>query len=603
MAVKLRVLIGLMVVNGLIAVHAQAQQEAPGADLIVHNAKIFTGNPAQPEASAVAVKSGRIYSVGTDAEVLGLQNAKTRVIDSRGRRLIPGIIDAHTHVLNEGGYNYTLRWDGVPTLRQALAMLTEQAKRTPEGQWVKVVGGWSPYQFEENRFPTVAEIRQAVPNRPVIVQYAYNRAYLNQQALDALGVGTDKFPNLPDTVWEKDAQGRYTGVVHGNTFLFIAIETMVPQLSFEEEVSSLVQTIHSINRFGITSIIDAGTGFRGYPKAQRTVDVLARDNRLNVRMPFVDIQFGQGADFNMVDAQITAITKTAPITPGQNLHPQLAHGHVYRGAGELLSAEVHDHENFDRPAVIVPPAKMRELVERDVAKLVQRRIPFREHISYDENITPFLDALVKLNEKLPLDGLRWSIEHAETISPANIARVKALGGGVALDTKMALHGDGFIRTYGREKALMTPRLRQLVDSGIPLAMTTDAFRAASFNPWVGISWMVSGKSISGTEVLAKDNRVSRAEALRLFTRNAAWFMNAESELGMIAPGQLADFALLDRDYFAVAESQIKSISSVLTVMDGRVVYGAQDYQSLSPRLPEILPAWSPIKHFGGYQAR
>lgn len=603
MAVKLRVLIGLMVVNGLIAVHAQAQQEAPGADLIVHNAKIFTGDPAQPEASAVAVKSGRIYSVGTDAEVLGLQNAKTRVIDSRGRRLIPGIIDAHTHVLNEGGYNYTLRWDGVPTLRQALAMLTEQAKRTPEGQWVKVVGGWSPYQFEENRFPTVAEIRQAVPNRPVIVQYAYNRAYLNQQALDALGVGTDKFPNLPDTVWEKDAQGRYTGVVHGNTFLFIAIETMVPQLSFEEEVSSLVQTIHSINRFGITSIIDAGTGFRGYPKAQRTVDVLARDNRLNVRMPFVDIQFGQGADFNMVDAQITAITKTAPITPGQNLHPQLAHGHVYRGAGELLSAEVHDHENFDRPAVIVPPEKMRELVERDVAKLVQRRIPFREHISYDENITPFLDALVKLNEKLPLDGLRWSIEHAETISPANIARVKALGGGVALDTKMALHGDGFIRTYGREKALMTPRLRQLVDSGIPLAMTTDAFRAASFNPWVGISWMVSGKSISGTEVLAKDNRVSRAEALRLFTRNAAWFMNAESELGMIAPGQLADFALLDRDYFAVAESQIKSISSVLTVMDGRVVYGAQDYQSLSPELPEILPAWSPIKHFGGYQAR
>ncbi len=96
------------------------------------------------------------------------------------------------------------------------------------------------------------------------------------------------------------------------------------------------------------------------------------------------------------------------------------------------------------------------------------------------------------------------------------------------------------------KALLTPRLRQLVDSGIPLAMTTDAFRAASFNPWVGISWMVSGKSISGTEVLAKDNRLSRAEALRLFTRGAAWFLNAESEMGMIAQGHLADFALLDR---------------------------------------------------------
>ena len=599
MAVKLILVIGLIVANGLANAHAQAKPEAAGADLIVHNAKIFTGNPAQPSASALAIKGGRIYSVGTDADVLGLANAKTRVIDSHGRRLIPGIIDAHTHVLNEGGYNFTLRWDGVPTLRRALAMLSEQAKRTPEGHWVKVVGGWSPYQFEENRFPTMEELRKAVPDRPLIVQYAYNRAFLNQQAMDAFGVGTDKFPDMPDTVLEKDAQGRYTGVVRGNTFMFIVLETMVPQLSFDEEVSSLVQTTHHYNRFGVTSVIDAGTGFREYPKAQAIVNVLARDNRLNVRMPFVDIQFGDGS-VNMVDGQIKAITKTAPISPGHNLHPHLTHGHVYRGAGELLSAEVHDHENFDRPAVIIPPDKMRELVERDVSKLVQRRIPFREHISYDENITPFLDALEQLNKTMPLDGLRWSIEHAETISPANIARVKALGGGIALDAKMAMHGDGFIKTHGRDKALLTPRLRQLVDSGIPLAMTTDAFRASSFNPWVGISWMVSGKSVSGTEVLARDNRLSRAEALGLFTRRAAWFMNADSEMGMIAPGHLADFALLDRDYFDVAESQIKSIASVLTVMDGRVVYGEQDYRSLSPTLPEILPAWSPIRHFGGY---
>lgn len=595
---KLKRLIAGLVMIGLIHVHAHAQvpQEATGADLIVHNAKIFTGNAAQPEASALAVKGGRIYAVGTEAEVLALKSASTRLIDSRGRRLIPGLIDAHTHVLNEGGYNYTLRWDGVPTLRRALAMLSEQAKRTPEGQWVKVVGGWSPYQFEEKRFPTIEEIRKAVPNRPLIVQYAYNRAFLNQQAMEAFGVGTDKFPKLPDTVLEKDAQGRYTGVIQGNTFMFIALETMVPQLSFDEEVSSLVQTVHSLNRVGVTSIVDAGTGFRGYPKAQHTVDVLARDNRLNIRMPFVDIQFAD----NVVDAQITAITKTAPISPGQNLHPRLAHGHTYRGAGELLSAEVHDHENFDRPAIVIPPEKWRELVERDIAKLIQRRIPFREHISYDENITPFLDALEKLNEKTPIDGLRWSLEHAETISPANIARVKALGGGIALDTKMALHGDGFIKTHGRDKALMTPRLRQLVDSGIPLAMTTDAFRAASFNPWVGISWMVSGKSVSGTEVLAKDNRLTRAEALGLFTRKAAWFMHADAEAGVIAPGYLADFVLLDKDYFSVAESQIPSISAVLTVMDGRVVYGAQDYGAMSPALPEILPAWSPIKQFGGY---
>lgn len=578
---------------------AQGQEkQAPGADLIVYNARIFTGNPAQPEASALAVKNGRIVAVGSDAEMLGLKAANSRLIDSGRRRLIPGLIDTHTHVLNESGFNYTVRWDGVPTLRRALAMLSEQAKRTPEGHWVKVIGGWSPYQFAEKRFPTMEELRRAVPNRPFIVQYAYNRAFMNESAMKALGVGTDRFPALPGTEFEKDAKGNYTGVVHGFTFTFVAMETMVPQLSADEELSSLTQVVHHLNRFGVTTAIDAGN--RGYPKLQANVARLARDNRLNLRMPFVDMQFGDGTPMNMVDAQIETITKTAPIRPGENLHPTLAHGHVYRGTGEVLQLEVHDHENFDRPAVIIEPGKMRTLVERDVVKLVQRRIPFRLHISYDENISPFLDAMEELNRKTPLNGLRWSIEHAETISPANIARVKALGGGIALDPKMALHGDGFIKTHGRDKALMTPRLRQLVDSGVNVAMSTDAFRAATYNPWVGISWMVSGKSVSGTEVLAKDNRLSRAEALQMFTRSAAWFTNAENELGMIAPGYLADFVLLDKDYLTIPEDQIKSVSSDLTVMDGRVVFGAREYRDLAPRLPEVLPAWSPIRHLGGY---
>ena len=196
--------------------------------------------------------------------------------------------------------------------------------------------------------------------------------------------------------------------------------------------------------------------------------------------------------------------------------------------------------------------------------------------------------------------MRWSIEHAETISPANIERVKALGGGIALDDKMAMHGDGFIKTYGRAKALQTPRLRLLVDSGIPLAMTTDAFRASSFNPWIAISWMVTGKSVSGSEVLATDNQLSRVEALRLYTVGPAWFEQQEDEKGRIAPGNLADFALLSKDYFSIPDDEIKAISSVLTIVDGRVVFGAQEYSDLSPKLPEPIPVWSPIRYFGGY---
>lgn len=580
-------------------VQAESAPDRSGADLIVFNAKIFTGNRAQPDASALAVKSGRIYFVGTDAETLALKNAKTRMIDAHARRLIPGIVDSHTHIVNDSGYNYNVRWDGVPTLRRALAMLTEQAGRTPEGQWVKVIGGWSPYQFQENRLPTIAEIEKAVPNRPAIVQYAYNRAFLNSLAMRTLGVGTDRFPNLPDTEFEKNAQGKPTGVVIGNTWTFVALETMVPQQTFAEQVSSVTYSIHGINRLGVTSVVDNGSRW-GYPKAEDMVQALVRENRLNVRMPFVVLQLGEGGDSSMVESQFQAITTIAPISPGQNSYAALAHGREYRGFGEVLEAEVHDHENFERPAIVIEPAKMHTLVETDVARLVRSRIPFRMHISYNENITPFLDALEELNKKVPLDGLRWSLEHAETITPENIQRVKVLGGGISLDQKMALHGDAFIKTHGLEQALQTPRLRTLVDSGIHLAMSTDAFRAATFNPWVGLSWMVTGKSVSGSEVLAKQNRLTRAEALKLFTAGGAWFMDADAEIGLIAPGYLADFALLDKDYFAVPDDQIRTVTSVLTVMDGRVVFGAQDYSALTPTLPPVLPVWSPVKYFDSY---
>lgn len=218
---------------------------------------------------------------------------------------------------------------------------------------------------------------------------------------------------------------------------------------------------------------------------------------------------------------------------------------------------MHDHENFERPAIIIPPEQMHRLVDREIRKLVQRRMPFREHISYNENITPFLDALEALNREIPFNGLRWSLEHAETITPENIERVKKLGGGIALDHKMALHGDVFIKSRGLDQALRTTRLLQLVDSVIPLAMSTDAFRAATFNPWVGLSWMVTGRSVSGSEVLAPENRLTGDEALKLFTKGGAWFMNTESEMGLIAPGNLADFAILDRDDFSVPDDQIK----------------------------------------------
>lgn len=591
----------LFFITAMLSAGLFAQSKSPfiGADLIVHHAKITTQTAAQPKASALAVKGGRIYAVGSDAEILLLKDAHTQIIDAEGRRLIPGLEDAHIHPLNERNFNYKVRWDGVPTLKQALNMLTEQAKRTPHGQWVKVTGGWSPYQFKENRQPTIDELNDAVSDRPLYVQYAYNRAYLNKLAMKELGVGTSRFPMLPEMELEKDKKGNYTGVINGYTFTFLTLDAMLPAPTPEEEVSSLVHVIHGLNQFGLTSVIDA-TSIIGYPEGHAPLQTLVRKNRLNIRFPFVDLGWDQNTNIPFVDTEIQRITKMAPISPGQNIHPTMEHGYEYEGLGEALRPDIHDHENFDKPIYHIPKERMMQYAEEDVRKLIQKRIPFRMHVTYNENLTPFLDALEKVIQTTPLDGMRWSIEHAETITPENIERVKKLGGGICLDNKMAIHGDAFMKTHGKEKALYTPRLRDLVNSGIPLSLSTDAFRVSPANPWLAISWAVTGKSVSGSVLLAEDNRLSREEALRLYTTGAAWFENLENEKGRIAPGNLADFVLLSKDYFTVPEDEIKSISSVLTVVDGRVVFGSERYSNLAPRLPEPIPYWSPVKHFGGY---
>ena len=149
-------------------------------DSILFNGRITTLDPANPSASAVAIDSGVFVAVGSYREIMALRGAKTKVLDLRGRPVIPGLNDSHTHLIRGGlNYNMELRWDGVPSLAEALAMLREQARRTPAPQWVRVVGGWSEFQFAERRMPTLAEINAAAPDIPVFVLHLYARAMLN----------------------------------------------------------------------------------------------------------------------------------------------------------------------------------------------------------------------------------------------------------------------------------------------------------------------------------------------------------------------------------------------------------------------------------------
>ena len=243
-------------------------------DLILHNGRITTLDPKYPEATNLAVKDGRIIGVD-DAEEYE-RGPDTKVIDLKGRRVIPGLNDSHLHVIRGGlNYNMELRWDGVPSLSDALRMLKEQAQRTPPGQWVRVVGGWTEFQFAERRMPTLEEINAAAPETPVFILHLYCRALLNKAALRACGYTKDT-PNPPGGEIQRDGQGNPTGllIARPNATILYATLAKGPKLPPEHQLNSTRHFMRELNRLGLTSIIDAGGGFQNYPEDYAVIDEL-----------------------------------------------------------------------------------------------------------------------------------------------------------------------------------------------------------------------------------------------------------------------------------------------------------------------------------------
>jgi predicted amidohydrolase YtcJ len=268
------------------------------------------------------------------------------------------------------------------------------------------------------------------------------------------------------------------------------------------------------------------------------------------------------------------------------------------GAGENLSWAAADFENFREPRPELGAA-MEAQLGPIVRLLAERRWPFRIHATYDESISRFLSVFERVNADAPLRGLHWFVDHAETVSDRNLERIRALEGGVAVQHRMAFQGEYFTARYGREAAARTPPLRRMLELGLPVGAGTDATRVSSYNPWLCLAWLITGRTLGGAALYPDANRLEREEALALWTRGSAWFSSEEDVKGVLAPGRLADVAVLSKDFFSVPEAEIRTIESVLTVLGGRVVSGAAEFASLAPMLPPASPSWSPVARFGG----
>ena len=582
---------------------AAAQDEGGPPDLVVHGAEVTTLWDERPEAEAVAVRDGLALAVGTDEEVLALRGPETEVLDAAGRRLIPGLIDSHMHPTRGGRfYAAELRWDGVPSLARGLAIIREQAERTPEGEWVRVVGGWSPFQFEEGRMPTPAELTEAAPDTPAYVLFLYSQGFLNAAGVEALGLSeTTETP--PGTRYEFTPDGG--AVIHAEPHPALLYQTIgaLPPLSEEEQALSTRHFYRELNRFGLTSVIDAGGGGHTFPEDYAGTERLAEAGQLPLRIS--NYLFPQRPGLERDDFARWIETYEA----AHNAAEGLQHGYELEGGGEFLVWSAGDFENFMAPRPDLGERDYRADLKAVTEQLVRERWPLRIHATYDESITRILDVFEEVDAAeraagrpgfAPEGGFRWTIDHAETISEASVRRIKALGGGVAVQARMAYAGEYFAERYGAEAAAQAPPLRRLLDADVPVGAGTDGTRVASYNPWMALYWLVSGRTAGGTLLAAPENRLSRAEALRLYTADAAWFSQEEDVKGVLAPGRFADFALLSADYFEVPEKEIREIESVLTVVDGEVVYGTEEFSGLVPALPPIEPAWSPVRIFGGY---
>jgi predicted amidohydrolase YtcJ len=560
-------------------------------DVILHRGRFTTLSRGLPAASAVAIRDHRFVSVGSDSEVLPLAGASTRVIDLKWRVVLPGLIDNHLHLIRGGlNFNMELRWDGVRSLADAMSMLKRQVAITPPPQWVRVVGGFTEHQFLERRLPTIDELNAVAPDTPVFLLHLYDRALLNRAALEVVGYTRDT-PNPAGGEITRDARGNPTGLLLARPDAGILYATLArgPKLPFEYQLNSTRHFMRELNRLGVTGAIDAGGGAQNYPEDYAVIQKLADEDQLTVRIAYNLFTQKPGRERE----DFLNWTRTSQYRQGSDYFR-------HNGAGEMLVFSAADFEDFREPRPDLRPSMETELY--DVARvLAANRWPWRMHATYEETISRSLGVFERVNDEMPLKGLHWFFDHAETISERSIERIMRLGGGIAVQHRMAYQGEYFVERYGAAAATSTPPVARMLAMGARVSAGTDATRVASYNPWVCLAWLASGRTVGGLRIYPERNCLDRETALRMWTENVAWFSNEEGAKGRIESGQLADLLVPDRDYFSCLDEEISGISSELTMVGGRIVYAAGEFANLDQGAPPpAMPDWSPVRVFGGY---
>ena len=533
--------------------------------LLLRNGRVVAGPAFTPTVTAVAIAGERILALGSDDELTPLCGPETTVVDLGGRTAIPGLIDGHVHLMRAGQtWEEELHWDGLPTLAEAVGTIERAASTLRPGEWIRVVGGWHPTQFREGRGPTQAELDRAAPNNPVYVQLLYQEALLNQVGMAACGLRPG-VPDPPHGSFERDEHDRPTGRVTG-LGAFNHCQRAFGTPTLERQVASTASVCQAFNRVGLTGAVDTG----GFGVTRSSYEALMEARRRGLVTVRTRLYVGAGLRGEEL-AQVRDWTRA--VRPGEG---DLMVRFV--GAGEILSFGCHDGDGLH--SFTVTPEARSELSGL-VSLLAAERWPVHLHATLDTTIDTILDVMEEVDADHPLKPLRVSLAHVEPISERNLRRARALGAGLAIQDRMVLRAPDLATTWGSDDAVaQSPPLGTMLAMGIPVGAGTDATRATPFNPWLSLWWLVSGRSLGGGPVRAPEHRVSRGGALELYTKGSAWFSFEEGSRGMLAPGRLADLAVLSADYFSVPEEDIPGITADLTIVGGQVVHASPWFAGL-----------------------
>ena len=550
----------LLALLSLAIAPALAAQEP--ADLIVTNARIYTVDDNRPIAAAMAIRDGRVIFVGSARGAEVFAGSRTERLDLDGKTVIPGMVDAHAHLLGLGTALRIVDLVGTRSYEEVIERVVERARTVPEGEWVRG-RGWDQNDWAVTQFPTHGALSLAVPDHPVyITRVDGHAAVVNAQALELAGV-TAATPDPDGGRFIRDDQGNPTGVLIDRAQRVVG--RVIAPMSERERREAVLTAIAEANKWGLTGMHDAGV-------SDTTIAVyedLAREGRYNLRN-YVMIAAADSALDDFLDRFFDR-------GPQEGLH----HGRLWIRAIKLVAdgalgsrgaalLEPYSDEPGNTGLVITGRDRVQEIAERALRHGFQVNV----HAIGDGANRMVLDGFQAALEEVPTADHRFRIEHAQIIHFQDIPRFAELdvipsmqGSHQTSDMYWAIDRLGWTRVQGAYA------WRTLLNSGVVIPNGSDA-PVEAVNPLISFKAFITRQDADGWPAGGwfPNQRTTREEALKSMTLWPAYGAFMEDVSGSLSPGKYADFVVLDQDIMAIAPERILDTRVLLTVLGGKVVY-------------------------------